>query len=121
MNKIETTLAAINGGDDFGLLVGKDLIYAYANGKKQDTSIGTKLVVTLQNARMVQLSVKFDHDPLPKISDEEIAQATSNLKYLYVRLPDAVVALFSGPNSNGIGMTATAKTAQIVSINNETK
>lgn len=119
MNKIETTLAAINGGDDFGLLVGKDLIYAYANGKKQDTSIGTKLVVTLQNARMTQLSVKFDHDPLPKMSDEEIAEATSNLKFLYVQIPDAVVTLFSGSNSNGIGMTATASTAQLVTLDKQ--
>ncbi len=118
MNKIETTLAAVNGGVDVALLAGKDPIYAYEGGKKvSDTPIGTKLILALPNARMAQLSVKFPHYPLPKVSDEEIAEATGNLKFLYVQIPDAVVTLFSGSSSNGIGMTATASTAQIVAPN----
>ncbi len=118
MNKIETTLAAVNGGVDVALLVGKAPIYPYENNKRMsDIPVGVRLTLALQNARMAQLAVKFDHDPLPKVSDEEIAEATGNLKFLYVQIPDAVVTLFSGSSSNGIGMTATASTAQIVAPN----
>lgn len=114
-NKIEVTLAAVNAGVDVALCVGKDPIYAYKDGTRiSDDPIGTKLTVLLQNARMAPLTVKFDYDPLPKVSDEEIAEATSNLQFLFVKIPDAVVTLYSGSNSYGISMTATAKTAQIV-------
>lgn len=114
-NKIEVALAAVNAGVDVALLVGKDPIFAYKEGTKiSDDPIGVKLNIVLQNARMAALAVKFDHDPLPKVSDEEIAEATGNLQFLFVKLPDAVVSLFSGSNSYGISMTATAKTAQIV-------
>lgn len=114
-NKIEVTLAAVNAGVDVALCVGKDPIYAYKDGTRiSDDPIGTKLTVLLQNARMAPLTVKFDYDPLPKVSDEEIAEATGNFQFLFVKIPDAVVTLYSGSNSYGISMTATAKTAQIV-------
>jgi len=116
-NKIEVNLATVNGGVDFALLVGKDPIYAYESGKKiSDNPVGIKLILALQNARMAQLSVKFSQDPLPKVRDEEIAEATGGCKFLYVQIPDAIVTLFSGSNSNGIGMTATASSAQIVTL-----
>lgn len=116
-NKIEVTLAAVNAGVDVALLVSKDPIFPYKDGVKlSDDPIGTKLTVLLQNARMAPLVVKFDHhDPLPKVSDEEIAEATGNLQFLFVKIPDAVVTLYSGSNSYGINMSATAKTAELVS------
>ncbi len=99
------------------LLVGKAPIYPFENNKRMsDIPVGVRLTLALQNARMAQLAVKFDHDPLPKVSDEEIAEATGSLKFIYVQI-DAVVTLFSGSSSNGIGMTATASTAQIVAPN----
>lgn len=114
-NKIEVTLAAVNAGVDVALLVSKDPVFPYKDGVKlSDDSIGTKLTVLLQNARMAPLSVKFDHDPLPKVTDEEIAEATGNLQFLFVKIPDAVVTLYSGSNSFGINMTAAASTAQLV-------
>lgn len=115
--KFQANLPAVNGGQDFGLLVEKSEIFPYVNGKKSsDTSIGTKLVVALQQNRLSQLAVKFDHDPLPKISDEDIADATATCQFLYVQIPDCMVNVFS--TSNGLGMTATASTAQIVTLKN---
>lgn len=41
-----------------------------------------------------------------------------NCKPLFVQIPDCAVSLFSS-NGSGIGMTATAQTAQIVTLNSK--
>ena len=74
MYKMEVNLEAVNGGVDCALLVAKDDIFAYENGKRvSEIRTGVKLLLALQNARLANLTVKFDHDPLPKITDEQIA------------------------------------------------
>ena len=48
----------------------------------------------------------------------EIEEAVMNCKPLFVQIPDCAVSLFSS-NGSGIGMTATAQTAQIVTLNSK--
>lgn len=113
-NRIELDLAGVNKGVDCALLVGKADTFPYENGKRtSDIRDGVRLTVALQNARLAQLSVRYDHDPLPKVTDEQIEAATAACKFIYVQIPDATVAIYSS-SSGGIGMTATASTAQIV-------
>lgn len=115
MKRIELDLAAVNKGADYAILVGKDDTFPYENGKRtSDTRDGVRLTLALQNSRLTQLSVRYDHDPLPKVTDEQIEAATAACKFIYVQIPDAVVAIYSG--SSGIGMTATASTAQLVTL-----
>lgn len=115
MPKLTVPLSAVNR-DCHGVIVGKEPIFDYRDGKKvSDNPIGTKLLIALQNMRLSPLTVRFDHDPLPNITDEQIATATASCKFMFVELPDCMVSLY--PNSsNGIGMTATAQTAKLVSI-----
>jgi len=78
-NRLKTTLAAVNGGTDIALLVGKSQIFPYENGKKAgDTPIGERLNIALQGARLALLSVKFECDPLPNVTDEQIAEACAD-------------------------------------------
>lgn len=113
--KMQVPLAAINGGADYALLAGKDEMYPYENGRRvSDAPIGVKLRLILQNNRMETLAVKFPSDPLPKVTDEAIAEACSACRFMFVKVPDCDVNLFSGSSGNGIGMSATAQTAQVV-------
>lgn len=115
MYKLQPNLSAVNGAD-FALLVGKSDIFPFENGKcTSDTRIGVKLTLVLQNSRLSTLMVKFDHDPLPKITDEQIETACSECKFIFVQIPDCIVNLFSS-SSGGIGKTASAQTAQIVTL-----
>lgn len=114
--KLEVDLPAVNGAADFAPLVSKTDVFPYENGKRtSDVRIGVKLTLALQNARLSTLTVKFDHDPIPKITDEQIEAACSECKFIFVQIPDCIVNLFSS-NGGGIGMTATAQTAQIVTL-----
>ena len=114
--RVNTTLEAVNGVN-YGILVEKSELFDWQDRKRvSDTPIGVRLGLALPGARMSTLAVKFDHAPLPKVTDEQIAAACASNNFLYVQIPDAVVTLYSA--DNGIGMTATAETAQIVTLNN---
>lgn len=111
---LTVNLAAVNGGADSALLTQKSKIFSYVDGKKtSDTPIGVKLTLALQNARLTPLVVKFDHDPLPSVDDSQIEAACSACKFLFVRIPDYKVKVYSSSGS-GLGMTATAETAELV-------
>lgn len=117
--RIETTLSAINGGLDFAMLNEKAEIYSYENGKRvSDTPIGMRLTLALPGARLTQLAVKFDHDPLPKVTDEMIAEACMSCNFMYVQIPDCVVNVYASSSTGGLGMTGTAQTAQLVTLGN---
>lgn len=111
---LNVNLAAVNGGVDYAVLTGKQALYSYADGKKtSDEAIGMKLTLALQNSRLSPLTVKFDHDPLPSVDDAQIEAACGAFKFIYVRIPDCKVKVYSSTGS-GLGMTATAETAEIV-------
>lgn len=113
-NKIKTTLAAVNG-DDFAVLTGKTDVYPYDNGKRiSDHRTGVRLNVSLQGNRLSPLAVRIEgDDPLPEISDEQIAELCKQKKFAYVKLINCVVSLYS---MNGrMAMSATAGGAEIVS------
>lgn len=113
-NNIIVALNAVNGGADYAILTGKSERFSYADGKKtSDEAIGMKLTLALQNSRLSPLTVKYDHDPLPSIDDAEIEAACKACKFLFVRIPDCQVKVYSSTGS-GLGMTATAETAEIV-------
>lgn len=115
MYKLNTDLPAVNGGVDYVILAAKTPNYTYENGRRtSDTPTGWKLTLALQNNRLSPLSVKFPSDPLPKVTDEEIMEACSACKFLFVQVPDCAVSLFSG--DNGIGMSAVAQSARIVNL-----
>lgn len=113
--KINVDLPSVNGNADYAVITGKDDIFPFENGKRSETRTGVKLTLALQKSRLTPLVVKFDHDPLPKVSDEQIKAATENCKFMFVQVPDCEVNLYSS-NNGGIGMSATAQTAQIVSL-----
>lgn len=111
---LNVNLAAVNGGVDYAVLTTKSEIFPYAEGKRSsDTPIGVKLTVALQNSRLSSLAVKFDHDPIPSVEDAQIEAACSACKFLFVRIPDCKVKVYSSSGS-GLGMSATAETAEIV-------
>lgn len=116
--KLNVDLPAVNAGYDYAVLTGKADIFPYEDGRKLSARTGVKLTLALQGARLAPLIVKYDHDPLTNVSDGEIEEAVMNCKPLFVQIPDCAVSLFSS-NGSGIGMTATAQTAQIVTLNSK--
>lgn len=117
--KMKLDLPSVNGGSNCAALTGKGDIFPYENGKKlSEVRTGVKLEIALQGARLAPLAVKFDHDPIPQISDEQIEEACADCNFLFVQIPDCVVNLYSS-SSGGIGMTATAQTAKIVTLKSD--
>lgn len=118
--KLSVDLPAVNAGYDYAVLTGKSSIFPYGSDGKRSSSeaIGVKLTVALQGARFAPLTIRYSHDPLPKFHDEDIEAACVSNNLIYVQIPDCVVNLYSS-NSGGIGMTATAETAQIVTLNSK--
>lgn len=111
---LNVNLAGVNGGADYAILSAKNEIYPYADGKRtSDTPIGVKLTLALQNSRLSALVVKFDHDPIPSVEDAQIEAACSACKFLFVRIPDCKVKVYSSSGS-GLGMSATAETSELV-------
>lgn len=115
MYKMNTTLEAVNGGDNTVLLIGKSPIHGSADGKQTDTVEGVRLDVLLPKARMNSLAVKFPKDPIPKTSDEEIAAGCAELAFPILQIEGADVKIYSNPGG-GIGMTATAENAKIINL-----
>lgn len=114
-NKIETTLAAINGGQEIVILTGKSSGYNYEGGKRTgDTPTHTKIAVALQGNRLAALTVKIEGsaDPLPGVSDEQIAAACSGVKLLAVKFTDCKVSIYS--IGGQMVMSATASGVELV-------
>ncbi|MCI9468073.1 MAG: hypothetical protein HFG45_02080 [Oscillospiraceae bacterium] len=117
MRRVTSTLEAVNSGMNYAMLLEKADVYDWKDGKRvSDTPIGVRLTLALPGARMLTLPVKFPLDPLPKLTDEKIEEATASCNFLFVQIPDCIVTLYN--KDSGIGMTATAETAQIVTLNN---
>ena len=118
--KLSVDLPAVNAGYDYAVLTGKSNIFSYGNDGKRTSEepIGVKLTVALQGARFAPLTIRYSQDPLPKFHDEDIEAACVSNNLIYVQIPNCVVNLYSS-NSGGIGMTATAETAQIVTLNSK--
>lgn len=118
--KVSVDLAAVNSNHNFAILTGKSPIYSYGSDGKRTSEqpIGVKLTVALQGARFAPLTIRYPQDPLPTFHDEDIEAACVSNNLIYVQIPDCVVNLYSS-NSGGIGMTATAQTAQIVTLNSK--
>lgn len=115
MRRFNSTLTSVNSGIEAVIICEKSDVFPFADGKRtSDTPIGTRLVVALPGARLEHLSVRFDTDPIPKITDEQIQASVENCQFIYATLPDCVVTLY--PSANGIGMTATGKTVQLVTF-----
>ena len=106
LNNLNLDLAGVNGKVDYAILTGKSETFP------SDTPNGVKLTLALQNSRLSSLTVKFDHDPLPDVEDAQIEAACSACKFLFVRIPDCKIKVYS--ISGNFGMSATAKTAEIV-------
>jgi len=119
LTRLSVDLPAVNAGYDYAVLTGKSNTFSYSDGRRiSDEAIGVKLTVALQGARFAPLTIRYSHDPLPKVNDEDIEAACVSNNLIYVQIPDCVVNLYSS-NSGGIGMTATAQTAQIVTLNSK--
>lgn len=110
--KIKTNLEAVNSGFPYAILVGKSETFEYENGKRAEAASGVKLNLALQGARFTQLNVKFEKDPLLDITDEAIGKACEQNRLIFVKPTDCEVNLYR--SDNGIGMTATASGAEII-------
>lgn len=117
MQKIQTTLQAINGGQDFAIIVGKSDVFQYENGQRTSKErVGVRLNLALQGNKLTPISARIDGaDPLPDLTDEHIAETCKQRKFVYVKLHDCVVSLYT-MNGN-MGMSATAKGAEILGNN----
>ena len=114
--RITATITTVNGGLDYIILCEKSNLYQYEDGKRtSDTPIGTRLTVALPGARLAPLSVRFETDPIPKITDEQIRESIEDCHFLYAALPDCEASIYPSTNG-GIGMSATGKTVQLVEL-----
>lgn len=113
---ITTDLKGVNKVD-YAVLVDKEPILQFENGVPvSDTPIGERITIALQNNRLKHLSVKFPNDPIPNISSEMITEATSQCRFMYIRMPDCAVDLYTTKKKEGLQMSANATTAQIVTL-----
>lgn len=112
MNRLTTSIPAINNGSDTLILVGKFDLFNFSEGKKTE-KVGTKLSCVTPGNRLSDITVKIEGvDPLPQISDDDIVKAVSSMAFPLVRLTNAVVSLYT---MNGtLGMTVTAEGATLV-------
>lgn len=116
-NKVETVFSAINGGQEIAILTSKSSGYAFEGGKRtSDTPTHTKIGVALQGNRLTPLTVKVEGstDPLPSISDEQIAAACLSVKLLAVRFTDCKVSIYS--IGGQMVMSATASGVELVNM-----
>ncbi len=113
-NKLVTTLEAVNGGQDFAILVEKSDYFDYENGKKADTRTGVRLTVALQGSgRLKLLTVKFaGKDPLSNVEDSAIVKAVAIRQYPYIRLINCVVTTYAIQGE--MVSTATAESAEFI-------
>lgn len=113
--RLTSTLPAVNGGLEFVILTEKSEIFQYEDGKRiSATPIGMRLVTSLPGARLASLAIRFEKDPIPNITDEQIRASVESCQFLYATIPGCEVMLY--PSANGIGMTATGKSAQLVNL-----
>ncbi|MCL2638498.1 MAG: hypothetical protein FWD48_09030 [Oscillospiraceae bacterium] len=96
LKKLDLTLAAVNGGQEFAILTEKANLFPYADGKKtSETPIGTKFTVALQGGKFTSLTVKVrGADQLPNVSDEAITAACAAMKPIFVKFADCRVTLY---------------------------
>ena len=118
-NRIKTSLAAVNGGLDYGVAISKSFHIPYRDGKplgseRTDTHIG----IALLGDELSTLIVKYDHDPLPELNAESIAEGLLQKKFVYIRPQGCEVTLYAVDKK--LNKSATAKGAEIVG-NNTTK
>lgn len=113
-NKIETTLSAINGGDNTAILAEKADIYPYQNGQRTSNDpIGVRLTVILPGYRLSALSVRIEgDDPIPEISNEQLADLCRQRRFTYIELIDCKVSIYS--QNARMGMSSVAKSAKII-------
>ena len=107
-------LEGLNNGMSYAILTGKKGIYTYLDNKRQsDTPTGWKLDVVLQGNCFSTLSIKINGsaDPLPNISEAQIAEACATMKPIFVRFTDCVVSIYA---LDGLKMSATASGVEIV-------
>lgn len=116
-NRMDVSLQAVNNGLDYAILTGKSFYYPYENGKRTDeTPLGMKVEVALPGNRLSPLTIKVAGmiDPIPTISDEEIAARCTSTTFVAVRFSDCKVSLYS---INGqMVMSATAADAELVNF-----
>lgn len=97
-NRIELEgLASVNGGINTGILTEKKPIFPYADGKRtSEIPTAWRIGVALQGSRFDSLNVRIDGaaDPLPNISDEQIAEACRN-KIIPVTFDQLKVSLYT--------------------------
>jgi hypothetical protein len=111
----------MNAGHDVVLLADKGSYFPYENNKRlSDTPLGVKYGVLLPGNRLCALNVKIEGaDTSPQLTDEIIAAATEERKYIYVKFTDCSVSLYT---MNGtMGMSATAKGVEILGTAKEGK
>lgn len=117
-NRLETTLEAINGGQNWAILTGKSNGYPYENGKRvSDTPNHMKITIALQGNSLTPLTVKIEGgtDPLANVSVEKIATACSSLKFIPVQFTDCKVTLYSIDGQ--MVMSAIASGVELVNLN----
>ncbi|MBP8641214.1 MAG: hypothetical protein KBI01_10030 [Oscillospiraceae bacterium] len=109
ISKLLLVLAAINGGMDFAVLVGKAPYRNYMNDKPSEEIIGYRYDIALQGNRLTTLSVKIEGaDTSPHLTDEMIALATTEGRYIYCKFEDFAAKMYQ-IRQEPIRFTATAK------------
>lgn len=107
-------LPSINGGINTAILTEKKAVYPYVDGKRaSDNPTDWRIGVALQGSRFDSLSVRIEGaaDPLPGITDEEIAEACRS-KVIAVTFDQLKVSVYTiGGN---LVKTGTAAAVSIV-------
>ena len=113
LNRIETTLPAVNGGQELAVLTGKRASYPYTDGKRGETPDGNTFDIAMQGNRLTALSVKvLGVDPLPNVTDEAISEAVAAGQFPYVRFADCKISVYTMQNE--MRMSATATSVELV-------
>ena len=105
--KIQTTMEAVNSGENHVILVGKNPLYAFEGGKRVGDQIGVRLTVAMQGNRLSQMPIRIEgDDPLPGITDEQLTEMCRERKYVYVKLKECVVTIYTVNGNMGLSGTA---------------
>ena len=119
LKNVNVNLLGVNAGMDYAILTGKSPNYEWKDGKiVGDEPIGYRLLLALQGNGLNPLAVDFNHDPLPKVTDEQIKTACAECKFPFVQLGGCEVNIYHNAKKNSMGISATAQTAKMVTVNN---
>lgn len=96
------------------ILTGQSEQFEYVEGKKTENKIGIRLTVCAPAMNFKNFNVKIEGGKLLDFSEDDIKEACSSMKPIFIRLHGFKGKLYSMPNSSDVLCSCSATGVEIV-------